>query len=518
MKSFSSTKALLIASSLAVLAPAVNAISVSQHIIDVSTPEIFSPEMGMNPESVSLTSSDLIAETVQDGARNSYTVTSQRNEWLIYQEDVNLQLFGGKESNLGDISTAQSSWTIPTPISFSIDGTTVDSIRIYNHGKVEVVSSGGTILAWASVAPDHMDYRKNAQQYNLISVRVNHPVILVTYEMESHSNASSSWQMKGQVRINTSLPSIGHRLNKSNFDDPLFNVTAGEFACEIRHNGSYYHSWATPAGLKERSLTAPSGFENNTSNVCEISGGEVILGWYNNSAFDDPYLPEFRYVQTEGTNTLEESGFLELQNYTALVRQQAIGDLGSGFSAWSTPQQFYTGSRGPDIVFTGNEYEVTYDGSPSFTIAPEAGELFVSGYITNTAEVAIQPVIYIGFSSYLTDLNPIISDVTINGVEGSCAATDNRNDAYQCEWPDTIEPGSGVSFSATVYKTPGVAGDIALSTDIYCVDGTGSEYYCGFSPLYVQVAGPSESDSSGGGSVFWLTLLALPLLRLRRTS
>ena len=213
-----------------------------------------------------------------------------------------------------------------------------------------------------------------------------------------------------------------------------------------------------------------------------------------------------------------------MQNYTALVRQQAIGDLGSGFSDWSTPQQFYTGNRGPDIVFTGNEYEASYDySSPGeyfqeISVDPEAGQLSVSGYITNTAAVAIQPVFYIGFSSYLTDLNPIISDVTINGVEGSCEATDIRNDAYQCEWPEMIEPGSGVSFSATVNKTPGVTGDIDIGTNIYCLDGAGDEQYCGSSILRVQVGESGESDSSGGGSVFWLTLLALPLLRLRRTS
>ena len=462
-----------------------------------------------------LTSHPIVATARHENLSNGqsdYIVTDELYEWLLYPEDQNLILLGGKESNFGDINTAQSSWTIPTPVDFQIDGTDVDELVVYNHGLVEVVSSTDGVLAWASVAPDFIDYRENANLHNLISVRTRESIILVTYELKSHSNAASSWTVKGQVRINTELPSIGHKLNKSSFSDALFNLTSGELGCEIRHEGLFYHSKGTPAGFKTRASEAEAAFQNNTSNVCEITeDGEILRGFYNDPSFEDPELPEFEYYSAMEPE-LYAIQLIEQKTYTTLLRHTATGVWGAGKSDWSTPVTFLTAGNA--------EFQISFNelsGENVLLEVPDAGAHIINLTVTNTGESQGQPVIsmFIGQD----DFNSVAERVSlIHGFNGECDQSEFDSDVIECTSAETIQPGESISFDiTTVISEDGQSQYLAMSA---CTEH--SSLGCDITNLEIRLANDSApengSGSSGGGAMFWLTLLALPLLRLRRSA
>lgn len=513
MKSFCS-KALAIAPVLLSFALPAYSVSEITPVIDVSRAEISSPNNDMSPygSTMSLTSHPIVATARHENLSNGqsdYIVTDELYEWLLYPEDQNLILLGGKESNFGDINTAQSSWTIPTPVDFQIDGTDVDELVVYNHGLVEVVSSTDGVLAWASVAPDFIDYRENANLHNLISVRTRGSIILVTYELKNHSDATSSWTVKGQVRINTELPSIGHKLDKSSFSDALFNLTAGELGCEIRHEGLFYHSKGTPAGFKTRASEADAAFQNNTSNVCEITaGGEILLGFYNDPSFEDPELPEFEYYSSMEPD-LYAIQLSEQETYTTMLRHTATGVWGTGKSDWSLPVTFLTAGNA--------EFQISFNelsGENVLLEVPETGAHMINMTITNTGESQGRPVVtmYIGQD----DLNSVAERVSlVHGFDGECAVTDS--DQIECISAETVQPGDSISFDiTTMISEEGQSQYFSMSA---CSENA---LGCDYTNLEVRVATnsspESDSGSSGGGAMFWLTLLALPLLRLRRNA
>lgn len=461
---------------------------------------------------MSFTSDPVVATARHENLSNGqsdYIVTDEQYEWLLYPEDQNLILLGGKESNFGDINTAQSSWTIPTPVDFQIDGTDVDELVVYNHGLVEVVSSTDGVLAWASVAPDFIDYRENAKQYNLISVRTKESIILVTYELRSHSNAASYWTVKGQIRINTELPSIGHKLNKSSFSDSLFNLTSGELGCEIRHEGLFYHSKGTPAGFKTRASEADAAFQNNTSNVCEITDdGEVLLGFYNDPSFEDPELPEFEYYSS-AESTLSGIQLNEQETYTTMLRHTATGVWGTGKSDWSTPVTFVTAGNA--------EFQLSFNGLSGENVileVPDAGAHIINMTITNTGESQGRPVV----SMYMgqDDFDSVAERVSlIHGFNGECDQSEYNNDEIECTSAEIVQPGESISFDiTTVLSEEGQPQYLAMSA---CSEHS---LGCDITNIEIRLADDSApengSGSSGGGAMFWLTLLALPLLRLRR--
>ena len=514
MKSFCS-KALAIAPVLLSFALPSYSVSEITPVIDVSRAEISSPNNDMSPygSTMSLTSHPIVATARHENLSNGqsdYIVTDEQYEWLLYPEDQNLILLGGKESNFGDINTATSSWTIPTPVDFQVDGTDVDELVVYNHGLVEVVSSSDGVLAWASVAPDFIDYRENAQQYNLISVRTRESIILVTYELKNHSNAASSWAVKGQVRINTELPSIGHKLNKNSFSDSLFNLTSGELGCEIRHEGLFYHSKGTPAELKTRASEAEAAFQSNTSNVCEITGdGEILLGFYNDPSFEDPELPDFEYYSS-AEPTLSGIQLSEQETYTTMLRHTATGVWGTGKSDWSTPVTFLTAGNA--------EFQISFNelsGENVLLEVPDAGSHNINVTITNTGETQGRPVVsmYIGQDEF----NSVAERVSlIHGFNGECDQGGFDSDVIECAWAETIQPGDSISFDiTTMISEEGQSQYFSMSV---CSENA---LGCDNTNLEIRIAtnsSPEGSSGSSGGAMFWLTLLALPLLRLRRTA
>ena len=517
MKSFCS-KALAIAPVLLSFASPSYSVSEITPVIDVQRAEISSPGNGIShyENNLYLTSHPIVAISRHEnisGGQSDYIVTDELYEWLLYPQDQNLILLGGKESNFGDIGTAQSSWTIPTPVDFQIDGTDVDELIVYNHGLVEVISSSEGVLAWASIAPDLIEYRQNDQTYNLISVRTRESIILVTYELKSHANAPSSWSFNGQIRINTELPSIGHKLDKSSFDDSLFNLTSGEFGCEIRHEGVFHHSKGTPAALKERASEAPADFQSNTSNVCEINGsGEVLLGFYNDPSFEDPEIPEFeRYDSAETTRLVSLN---EGVTYTAVLRQHATGLWGTGISDWSEPVNFFTaGNVELQISLNG------LSGENAILEVPGAGEHTISVQITNTGEAPVRPVfsMFVGENS----LENVPERVSLfSNFNGDCAVKENDSGSIECTSNEVIEPGESTFFEISTLITE--EQNLKYYTMSACSAANLEVGNCHYTNFEVRVGNGPETDrgndsgSSGGGAMFWLTLLALPLLRLRR--
>ena len=511
MKSFCS-KALVIAPVLLSFALPSYSVSEITPVIDVSRAEISSPNNDMSPygSTMSLTSHPIVATARHENLSNGqsdYTGTGELYEWLLYPEDPNLILLGGKESNFGDINTATSNWTIPTPVDFQIDGTNVDELVVYNHGLVEVVSSSDGVLAWASVAPDFIDYRENAQQYNLISVRTRESIILVTYELKNHSDAASSWTVKGQVRINTELPSIGHKLDKSSFSDALFNLTSGELSCEIRHQGLFYNSKGTPAEFKTRASEADAAFQNNTSNVCEITeDGEILLGFYNDPSFEDPELPEFEHYSS-AESTFFGIELSEQETYTTMLRHTATGVWGTGKSDWSIPVTFITAGNA--------EFHISFNelsGENVLLEVPETGAHMINMTITNTGESQGRPVVTMYISQ--DDLNSVAERVSlVHGFDGECAVTDS--DQIECISAETVQPGDSISFDiTTMISEEGQSQYFSMSA---CSENA---LGCDYTNLEVRVATnsstESDSGSSGGGAMFFLTLLALPLLRRRQ--
>ncbi|MEC8102488.1 MAG: hypothetical protein VX133_01940, partial [Pseudomonadota bacterium] len=323
----------------------------------------------------------------------------------------------------------------------------------------------------------------------------------------NHSDAASSWTVKGQVRINTELPSIGHKLDKSSFSDALFNLTSGELGCEIRHEGLFYHSKGTPAGFKTRASEADAAFQNNTSNVCEITeDGEILLGFYNDPSFEDPELPEFEHYSS-AESTYFGIELSEQETYTTMLRHTATGVWGTGKSDWSIPVTFITAGNA--------EFHISFNelsGENVLLEVPETGAHMINMTITNTGESQGRPVVtmYIGQD----DLNSVAERVSlVHGFDGECAVTDS--DQIECISAETVQPGDSISFDiTTMISEEGQSQYFSMSA---CSENA---LGCDYTNLEVRVATnsstESDSGSSGGGAMFLLTLLALPLLRRRQ--
>lgn len=493
-------------------APASSAIEEQPPLIEVYQPTVVTPYSGVvDPDNAAFIANSISAYSQGGGISAEYEATDTQNEWLIYPTDSQLMLFGGKESNFGDIDSAQYDWTIDSPIDFEIDGIPAEIIRIYNHGLVELYSLSGTKLAWASVAPDYIDYRRNAQDYNLTSLRAADDFIFITYELESHPNASSTWNVIGQIVIDTTKPGIGFKLNKENFDDPLFNVAEGELACELRLGGEYYWAKGSPAGFKaEAAENAPEGFENNTSYACEITpAGEFQYAYYTNPQPVGTQLPEFLHLQTS-EDSITTSELTPGTGYTAMLRQQATGEQGTAYSVWSDPVDFFTADD--------SEFQISFNGLSGENVSlsfPEVGDHTINANITNTGEGPAQPVVSVFFGQ--SQLETVAERVSlVHGINGECTEKETDSNDIECTLDEILEPGESIDFNMTTL----VSEEQSYQNYSFSVCSAANRELGNCDTVYLDVSfarsSNSSGSSSGGGAMFWLTLLALPLLRLRR--
>jgi len=490
-------------------APSSLAIEEVPPLIEVYQPTIVTPYSGVvDPDNAAFVANSISAYTQGGDIYAEYEATDTQNEWLIYPTDSQLMLFGGKESNFGDIDSAQYDWTIDSPIDFEIDGIPAEIIRIYNHGLVELYSLSGTKLAWASVAPDYIDYRRNAQEYNLISLRAADDFIFITFELESHSNASSTWNVVGQIVIDTNKPGIGFKLNKENFDDPLFNVAEGELACELRLGGEYYWAKGSPAGFKaEAAENTPEGFENNTSYACEITpAGEFQYAYYTNPEPAAPELPELLHLQTS-EDSITTSELTPGTGYTAMLRQHATGEQGTAYSVWSDPVNFFTADD--------SEFQISFNGVSGENVSltfPNVGDNTINVKITNTGEGTAQPVVSVFFEQ--SQLETVAERVSLlHGISGECVEDEASSNTIECTLDETLQPGDSIEFNITTVISE------ELNSQYYWLSACSAANRelgdCDTTYLDVTVV-TNSSSSAGGGAMFWLTLLALPLLRIRR--
>lgn len=519
MKSLNPAKALLLASSLAILAPASNAVSVeSSTRIETATPSIFSPYQDdiVAPGYVEFAGSAPQAWAYGDWLADGYIDyqsydDGERHEWIIFERDDNLILLGGKESNFHDVGSAAETFSIEPPIEFSIDGKAIDQISIESRGYVALYSLTDGIMGAAIVAPDLIGYRTHSNDYNLISVRTVGTDILITFEFESYENNTTNWNTTAQVVIDTVTPSIGFKLDKTNFNDPLFDLENGQLGCGITVNDIYEPTIFNPAEMK---LSAAERIANNdnTSMVCTIVDGSEDIQLYVTPQPTDPLLPEF--IFGEGTsdflseaagepNIVRVGELLPSTEYTAMLRHHVRGVWGTGISSWSEPVDFKTAD--------GSEFSVAFSGE-GFTSEQQTytfdstGEHTITVTLTNDGTTAGNPIVALGNYSGSGQL-PSFSDAL---QLGTC---DENTDygLFSCVTPFIVNVDGTVTFDLNINVKSKGSMQLGLSA---CSESRREAGLCSETIFTVQV---KSGDDSGGGSAFWFLLLSLPLTLLRRS-
>jgi len=332
--------------------------------VSVTRPEVLAPVADSVYEAgsiVELEGSDMFATVTISGptvnGESSYEITAETHEWLIYEQNPDLILLGGNESNLGDIGSSRAEWKIETPIAFSVDDTPVTHITIQNSGYVELNSSTGARLGAAAVQPDLIGNRSNANEYNLISVLTTGSQILINYAFASHEDAPDSWSTIAQVVIDTDLPSIGFKLDRADFNDPLFDLTSGLLSCAILASGQYDLEVETPAMFKSAAAARTTDLQANTSMQCSSINGVLTRTPYSNPQITTADLPALVHL----TGTEKTNGTAALQpdtTYLAMVRHHADGYLDPAISEWSEPVSFSVAAD-PSVVVPVEEPEAT---------------------------------------------------------------------------------------------------------------------------------------------------------------
>ena len=468
---------------------------------------------------------------------NDIPVSLVEAEWLFYKPVEGMTLLAGAITG-ESVNESIPKVVIPTPIAFSVDGTAVAKLGIFNNGEVIAYADSGEKLGSASVLPAP-SYQVSLSASKTIIVSVyDGSYIVVTWPFASNSNNPNEWEGLFQVIIDTSIPSFGyslHSFTEEDFDSPVFNDTTQFLTCGIRINDTFQEDETTISHLAD--------IYGVTDSACYRSDNDSLaIDVYDDFKF--PVIePDFkRIISTSNTYTLDASEALESgTSYDVIVRyvvtdNETFPTLAQ--SPFSAPVSFTTA---PDTA-----YSISLTELPTFT-AGETQTLTFS--LENTGPDAGAPQITVSLPFSIVsgiaavgggELNTALN-AQLNGADGSCNAEVDISGAVIATC--TIdELAAGESLSASIDLTFSNASsqvigynvcetltddcnDISLTEATLTVvaassetteEETQEETEEEETPTTTEEAPANESSgSSGGGSSLWLTLLALPLLRLR---
>lgn len=451
---------------------------------------------------------------------NDYSVTLASAEWLFYEHDENLTILGGFENLYPDFSNSYKFWLIESPIEFTIDGEAVTHLEITNSGEVTLVNANRDTLGRVIVSSDNAHQVQSALATDIIELRQISPTLVtVTWYLENSTNSGTTWTNTLQAVLDSDGPKLGFKMTQDDFASDYFNLTETKLACYMREGGSEFSGIEISAALLKAAHNDNS--QSGTSRVCYTdeasaqSGGDLIKvsQYANNDLLGETTTFTELTVGTNPYQMQTDESFSPGTEYDAVLRYLVTDGYATGKSAWSDEITFSTELN--------SAYTLDLPSTAGIEVGVPADLTFT---VNSTGEHGGAPKIEVVLPFNAIDsLNGSLSDffdADTENAEANCGVSIISD--------DTI-------LSCTTLMDAGDSDTVDLTATFYAAGSYDVEYrVCetkldrcndvAYQALAVEIEAEAQVDpttdgsgsSSSGGAMFWLTLLALPLLRLRR--
>lgn len=308
------------------------------------------------------TTPELSASTPTAGLSYGNTdvpVTLVSADWIFYEKEDGLTLLGGPIVYPHLAFDVPGEVTIPPPIPFTIDNSSVDQMTISLTGAISFSNDEVGLLGEVTMRPED-PFKMKLSDHEFIQVeKVNHRYFTVTWPFENSANDSLVWSGKFQATVDTQAPALGMHLmsfSSADFESDFFAKTYAASRCSIKIGTTRYYS--TPRAMSDFATLG-----HTTENCFENNEGGFSTSVYVDPSFLNSDTSELITINADSNPyDVEPSEKLKPQTeYQGIVRY-LVSDNSSpsttAYSGWSEPVSFTTG--------VNSNYQISINGLPSF--------------------------------------------------------------------------------------------------------------------------------------------------------
>jgi hypothetical protein len=450
-------------------------------------------------------------------ATSSGDISFESTKWRITAEpDSSVHYYGGvagDSSNRTPLSyTPEESFLhdVPAGLDLQFDNTSVAQIRFTNIGTLELLSEGGEVIASATVRPTNLYsiYPSEA----LITVKEYNNAISVIWSFDFYNVDSAQMEV---VIFNDAV--IALRASPKSLSNDLYSLDGGSLGVSIGEDSltDTLPNWKTYlTGL------APEDFA-----PIAIDPTEFGLQFLRNSSGDLIRMP----ISERDISTFEAPEFVE-HDFAAITDEVSLapGTLYQAYAQHFASSDWDSNYKARSSVSVPVSFTTELNSAYTLDLPSTAGiEVGVPADLTFTLNSTgehggapkVEVVLPFNAIDYLNGSLSDFFDADIENAEANCGVSIISGDTIlSCTTLMDAGDSDTVDVTATFYAAGSY--DVEYRVCETKLDGCDGVAY---QTLAVEIEAPvdlepegSDSSSSGGGSTLWLTLLALPLLRLRR--
>jgi len=484
-------------------------------------PDISAPaEQAVDVETTATVSTSAFTVTDHTGTTTSSgDINFESTKWRITAEpDASVHYYGGVS---GDFSSRTPySYTpeefflhdVPAGLDLQFDNTSVAQIRILNTGKLELLSEGGEVVASATARPTNLSSMYPSEA--LITVKEYTNAISVIWSFDFDSVDSTQLEA---VIFNDAV--IALRASPKSLSNDIYSLANGSLGVSIGEDSvtDTLPNWKTYLTGLDPEAFAPIA----------IDPTEFGLQFFRNSSGDLIHTPiSERDISTYETPEFVEHDFAAITGEVSLTPGTLYQAYAQHFASsdWNSDYKARSSVSAP-VTFTtelNSAYTLDLPSTEGIEVGVPADLTFT---LNSTGEHGGAPKIEVVLPfNAIDNLNGSLADffdADTENAEADCGVSIISGDTIlSCTTLMDAGDSDTVDVTATFYAAGSY--DVEYRVCETKLDGCDDVAY---QTLAVEIeaeaqvdpaTGGSGSSSSGGGSSLWLTLLALPLLRLRR--
>ena len=441
------------------------------------------------------------------------TLQLLRTEWIpIVDPDANTIYFGGQQttpvSNFNQLPESSFQYDIPASQEMIFNETRVRRLKIKAFGVVELLSESDEIIATIFAQPDSLEKLEPSALHPFIALNSKADSVVIRWDFSSgHFVDDSTFAIEANI-LNSGIVEL--RLKLESTLSYSYRFTGGRFGVEIGSVGRYQSLsvWGSDT-MDPLSYYGDFGFsfqkvDNNSIYHSELADKNLISEPANLS----------NKVASETITTIEMlEPFSTYQLYARHVTQHSE-ESGDGIN-----KVFYSDLSAPVTFETArSKYRIAMTSDSTVISGSKATVSFV---LTNEGTYPGEPRVKLTLPVKVIGIeegNSVNQELEGNIESGECASVlENRESISLSCSGVVLAPGESTNLRMSL--TFNQAGEIPVVTSICetLIDNCDMPELQQSLLTVSEQSSPQGSDSSGG-TVFWLTFLALPLMRLRRTA
>ena len=490
----------------------------------VDDPSDGAVSISTNPE----LSGSILAEIDATGASgdgNNLTLT--RAEWRIFEDasasDTPLRELGGVQGgsavNLDSIPASTYEYPLPAPVDFGSASAT--TLEVVTSGTARLKSDSGAVLREVILQPGGLSDIRPVHE-SAITVQSSPSIVRIQWEFESDLYASDI--VLQSYFLTAPSPAIYLFAAPSDLSNAWFNNTNGTIKISLGPEGNPYSLSELKTQIStldsESTVFALAFTENETGDAINIGLVDPELGTPDTASWTD-----FIEVTADSVVTPDPQLLLApATSYGVQVRYVASEGGAERISDWSAPAMF--------VTELNSEYDIeqpTLEASPQATVPTE-----VTLEIANVGEHGGKP--RAEFRLPFNDSSGASFDITTS-VSGQGCEVVSGDDLTVLFCEQALDASAAMEVVATI--TPAEAGTLDIEYRV-CeslldrCEGVPFETYSVDVAAAPEINNPqpgsgdeenNESTTGGdpdfgapssSGSISWLPLLGLALLRRRR--